>query len=155
MPRRKKTQVTEFQSFVFEIVTWEPEYHFALNSSKWPPGPYWEHCELTCQCTLLIPSKLTGRHVMVRVLGDRGEMTAVQRPAEVTSPPVAIGGLTLRGQQSDYLGSIPFDAFWGVTAMLAANRVRYITLHGEVLSGGRTRIRSIGFQPNFNAEDYE
>ena len=155
MPRRKKAPVTKFQSFVFEIVTWEPEYHFALNSSKWPPGPFWEHCELTFHCTLLIPSKLTGRNVVLRILGDRSEMAAVQRPGEVTSTPVAIGGLTLRGQQSDYLGSVPFDALWGVMAMLAANRVRYITLHGEALSRGRARIRSIGFHPTFSAEDYE
>ena len=155
MPRRKKTQPIRFESFVFEIVTWEPEYRFALNCTKWPPGPYWEHCELMCQGPLLIPSKLTGRSVVLRIMADRTETAAAQHPTEVTSTPVSIGGLTLRGQQSDYLGSIPYDSFWGVMAMLTANKVRYITLHGEALSRGRSRIRSIGFQPSFNAEDYE
>jgi len=155
MPRRKKAQTASFQSYVFEIFAWEPNYHFALNSSKWPPGPYWEHAECTCQGKLLIPSKLAGRIVVLRVLGDRAETAAVQRPAETTSTLSAIGGLTLRGQQSDFLGSIPFDALWGVMAMLAANRMRYITLHGEVLSRGGARIRSIGFQPTYDPEDYE
>ena len=48
--------------------------------------------------------------------------------------PLGVGHLTMRGDRSDYLGSLPFDAVWGIANGVAAGVFKYVVLTGPRLN---------------------
>lgn len=64
-----------------------------------------------------------------------------------------IGTLTMRGEQSSYLGVLPYDAAWRLTPAILAGGFRFIYLSGSATYRGTARIHSIGFYQEFDMDD--
>lgn len=112
MPARKtarKAKVQEFQSFLIDVVDWEVKYGFSLDTGKHSVtgGPYWEHVDLALTGTFALPEKLVGKTVSVSLLGDRRDDSVLDAPDQSHREPLGVGGLTVRGERREYLGSIP------------------------------------------------
>jgi hypothetical protein len=87
-------------------------------------------------------------------IGDRSNERDlwVQTPA-VEKHEAGVGTLTFRGERSEYLGSVPFDALWSVVHTTLAGGFRFIYLHGAAMKNGTARIKSIGFYNEFDLDD--
>jgi hypothetical protein len=115
-------------------------------------GPYWEHTSLKMKGRFLYPEKLA-KPIQIIILGDRKKISALEKPEECRYEPKAVGGLTVRGKESEFLGSVPFDAIQTLCLLLQAKKLKYIILSGEVLYRGSADIFSMHFQEHFSSED--
>jgi len=61
---------------------------------------------------------VAGRQVKVCFLASREMDEALSSPDNYKAKPSAVGGLSSRGENSDYLGSLPYSAFDHILNML-------------------------------------
>ena len=87
------------------------------------------------------------------LIGDRSDERALWEQTLADEHHRGVGTLTFRGQRSEYLGSVPFDALWNVVLAALKGGFRFIYLHGAAMKNGTARIRSIGFYEEFDMED--
>jgi len=151
---RKKIQ-EEYGSYIVEVIDWETSYSFTVNrNERLFVGSYREHLNLEIKGVLRHPSKFEGKDIKVTLLGDRALTTQLAAEEYVTPQPVSVGHLTIRGQQRDYLGSIPFDAVPVVSSLLQAKQVHYISMSGKALFRGSAAINWINFMRDFDPEEW-
>lgn len=159
MPRKRRSRpkawVNPFRSYIFRIASWEPAYHLAVNDGRLHPGPYWEHAaiELTGEC--LAPAKVAGRTGRLTFMGRREQSRELEQPPDSDWKPLGVGTLTIRGERTEFLGSIPFDALWGLIAVLPTGTLRFVDLYGERQRYGGAKIRSIRFCRELDPDDLE
>jgi hypothetical protein len=155
---KKKTKKTkspkrEECTYVIEIEDWNLSYSFSLDRhGKMSAGPYWEHTSIEMKGTFVHPETLA-KPIQVIILGDREKISALERPEEYRYEPKAVGGLTVRGKESEFLGSVPFDAIQTLCQILQVRKLKYLVLSGQVLYRGSTDIFSMHFQEHFSSED--
>lgn len=155
---KKKAEKTrspkrEERTYVIEIEDWSLSYSFSLDRhNKMSAGPYWEHTSLEMKGTFAHPETLA-KPIQVIILGDREKTSALERPEEFRYEPKAVGGLTVRGTESEFLGSVPFDAIQTLCQILQARKLKYLVLSGQVLYRGSADIFSMRFQEHFSSED--
>jgi hypothetical protein len=65
---------------------------------------------------------------------------------------MGIGTLTMRGNQSSYLGSIPFDAALPIPGLVLSGGYRFIYLAGEPVRNGTARIQFISFYHEYDVD---
>lgn len=151
--RRSRAPAIDYRSYVFRIVSWEPSYSFALNDGPLHDGPYWEHVQLVLTAECLAPSKMAGRISTFTFLGNREEARALNQPPNSDWRPLCVGSLTVRGDRTEYLGSLPVDSLWGLVSALPSGTLQFLDMHGERLRYGSARIRSIRFEREVDPED--
>jgi len=79
----------------------------------------------------------------------------INNPEKFTScKPKAIGGLTIREKQREYIGSLPFDVLPLVGSMLSADKYKYLIFHGHALFRGSADIHSLYFKREFDEEEW-
>ena len=122
----------------------QTSYSFAVNGSKHTVGPYWEHLETTLTGAFLSPDRLKGLRVPLVFLGRREHQSALEEPTNSDWKPRNVGVLTLRGQRREFLGSLPYDALWGLLHTFSSGVFRIVHLHG-ILERGRAEMRSVNF----------
>ena len=155
--RRKRSgrlSKPEYQSYIFRIEEWEPSYSFALNDGRHFEGSYREHLDLSLKGAFLSPAKAKDRGAMLTLLADRRETLSVTDPASCDRKPLCVGTLTIRGDRTDYLGSLPYDAMWGLISLLSCGAIRMLNLHGRALYRGEAKIRSMHFARDIDPEDW-
>ena len=151
--KRKKAARREESTYVIEIEDWDLSYSLSLDRhGKISIGPYWEHTSLEMKGRFLHPEALT-KPIQVIILGDREKISALEKPEEYRYEPKAVGGLTVRGKASEFLGSVPFDAIQTLCLLLQAKKLKYLVLSGQVLHRGSADIFSMHFQEHFSSED--
>jgi len=151
---RKKVQ-EEYGSYIVELTDWETNYLFTVNrNERFFAGSYREHLHLEIKGVLRHPSKFDGKDIKVTLLGDRTLTSQLAAEEYVTPQPLSVGHLTLRGQQRDYIGSIPFDAVPVVSSLLQAKQVRFISMSGKALFRGSASINSLHFMRDFDPEEW-
>lgn len=151
---RKKRPVQNYQSFYIQIEDSAPDYSFALNASKHTVGPYWEHLEATLTGAFLSPDRLRGFRVQLVFLGQREDQSKLEQPAESDWKPRNVGVLDIRGARREFLGSLPYDALWGLLHALSSGVFRIVHLYG-ILGRGRAEIRSVNFARDVDPEDLQ
>ena len=151
-PRRSSEQA--YQSFIFHIEGWEPSYSFGLNRSRYFEGPYSEHLDIALKGVFLSPENAKDRRATLRVLASRPETHAVDDPANCDWEPLCVGTLTIRGDRTDYLGSLPYDAMWGLIGLLSKGAIRMLDLHGRALYRGKAEIETMHFARDIDPEDW-
>jgi len=109
--RKHGTRKPEYQSYIFRVDNPEVSYSLAIDRGKWAEGPYREHPELNVRRTMVMPERLQGRQGTLTFLGDRRITNELERPIESRLKPIAVGSLTVWGENTSYLGSLPHDAF--------------------------------------------
>jgi hypothetical protein len=149
---RKRRPMPNYQSFYIQIEDFVPGYTFALNSSKYTLGPYWEHLETKLTGAFLSPDRLRGNGVKLVLLGRREHQGKLEQPAETNWNPRNVGVLDIRGARREFLGSLPYDALWGLLHALSSGALRIVHLYG-ILERGRAEIRSVSFARNVDPED--
>ncbi len=85
-------------------------------------------------------------------MGDRKYSYVLQHPMEPAHEPKAIGGLTVRGKQSEIIGSVPHDSFQTLCLLLSLQKMKVIEITGEALYRGSADIHSIGFEKEYRPE---
>ncbi len=156
MPRKaRNNRVPETESYLFEIVDIAPTYSFHVGNDRFEPGAYGEHLhiELTAKC--LRPRKFEGRETAFVFIGTRELIAETQAIPRTGAYPNGVGTLTFRGKQSDYLGSLPYDAANTLPLMVLAAGYKFIYLSGPRMFRGSSRIGSSSFYRHFDPNDLE
>lgn len=149
--RKTKSPRREECTYVIEIEDWKLSYSLSLDHhGKMSAGPYWEHTTLEMKGTFVYPETLA-KPIQVIIRGDREKTSALERPEEYCYESKAIGGLTVRGKESEFLGSVPFDAIQTLCQILQARKLKYLVLLGQVLYRGGADIFSMRFQEHFSS----
>lgn len=153
--KKKKSAKREEWTYVIEIKDWDFSYSLAVNRMRdMIEGPYWEHTDLEVKGNIVRPEKLADREIVATIMADRRETRVLNKPEDYDQvEPKAVGGLTIRGKQSEYLGSVPFDAYQTLCSMISTGKIKYLVLSGQSLYRGDADIRSISFQAHFGPED--
>jgi hypothetical protein len=100
------------------------------------------------------PEKYKGRLTRFTLIDDRlDERELWAQASAIDKHDVGVGTLTFRGERSEYLGSVPFDALWSVMLTVLAGGLRFIYLHGAAMKNGFARIKSIGFYDDFDLDN--
>jgi hypothetical protein len=153
--KRKKPARQKECTYVIEIEDWSLSYSLSLDRhGKISIGPYWEHTSLEMKGRFLYPETLA-KQVQVIILGDREKISALEKPEDYRYEPKAVGGLTIRGKESEFLGSVPFDAIQVLCLLLQTMKLKYLILSGQVLYRGSADIFSMHFQELFSSKDIE
>jgi hypothetical protein len=152
---KRPSKRRQHQSYIFRIDSPATSYSLGVDSGRrLAGGPYREHHDLTIDGTLVFPEELSGRQGKLIFLGDRRTTRELDHPEESRLEPLCVGTLTIWGQTTNYLGSLPHDAIWPVLAAMASGHFRMIVLSGESLSRGNAKIQSVYFEHNLNPEDW-
>lgn len=151
--RRKGRQVEEWGSFLFAIEKVHPHYSFG-DGSHLDRTAYSEYFHPEVKATCVAPEKFKGRTTTFTLIGDRSdEHDLWSQTYALDKHQRGVGTLTFRGERSEYLGSVPFDALWHVMLTTLAGGFRFIYLHGAAMKRGTARIKSIGFYEEFDLEN--
>jgi hypothetical protein len=103
---------------------------------------------------LIHPETFKDRDLQISFLPSRHMVWTMEDPFKHRSEPTAIGELILRGQQSSFLGSIPYDALPFLCQLIDAGKIKFIMLCGPVLYRGSSMIRSVSFEMEFVPEEW-
>ena len=153
--KKGRKQERDFCTYCVKILDWEVPYSISLNRGKSITiGPFWEHVNLRIKGHLLYPEKIAGE-LPLSFLGSREENDYLKNPDKYASwEPNAVGHLTIRGKQRNFLGSLPQDIFPILIAGLSAEKYCHIILNGHVLYRGGAYIDSINFEREYDPEDW-
>jgi hypothetical protein len=153
--RSKHKKIRGEITFCISVMDYEIDYMFALPvRDDFVPGPYWEHSRMKLVGTIIDPENFRGRELVVDLLGSRSSVQALERPHESRLEPICVGTLKLRGRESSFLGSIPFDAFHLLYQLMKDKKIEYVMLAGPELYRGTSEIRSIYFEKDYVQEDW-
>lgn len=152
--RRVSARKDASTTYCIEMLNLDLSYSFSLDRhKKISIGPYWEHMSLEMKGNFLHPETLANRAIQITFSGDREKVQALEHPEEYRYEPKAVGGLMVRGKQSEFLGSVPFDAIETLCLLLQTGKIKYLVLTGQSLYRGDADITSIRFQKHFGPED--
>jgi hypothetical protein len=152
--RKRRSKATDFQSYIFRIDNSELSYSLRVDRSRWAEGPYSEHLDLSIDGTIVVPEKLQGRRGSLTFLGDRRMTRDLDNPIESRTQPLCVGTLTIWGETTSYLGSLPNDMIWHLFGSLSRGEIRMLALHGEALYRGQAKILTVHFEREINPEDW-
>jgi hypothetical protein len=110
--RRKKRKTTdrEWSTYALKVGDWEVRYSFSLEAeAKYSREPYSDRLHLTIRGVLRHPPKYTGKELEAIFIADREELSPVKGPLPETDP-TAVGGVGLRGEESNFISSWPLPA---------------------------------------------
>ena len=150
--RRGAAPINAWTSFLFRIDEVEPSYSFS-DGSKFYVTAQTEHLHLRVLTTCVAPPKFDGRETRFTLIGDRQLEHDQWMQTSAPENHNGVGTLTMRGERSEYLGAIPFDSVWHVSATMISGGLRFIYLHGAAMFRGSARISSISFYRAFDIED--
>lgn len=149
--KKRKVEIT----YAINIAISEVSYSFAVSPENYfVPGPYWEHLSLKLSGTIVDPETFNGRALSINILGSRTEEQAFEKASESRVEPICVGTLTLRGQQSEFLGSVPFSVLPLLYTLIKDGETRFLILGGPPLFRGTSEIRTMHFENNYKPEDW-
>ena len=151
---RKKIPVETYQTYIFEIVDWEPSYLLSLNSGKHDDRLYWESLGVRISAKCVFPTKYAGLPSEIHLFGDRNMLNPEILKYDKEWKPRCVGSLRVEAAEMHYDAALPHDLMPSLLAMLRAERSRYVLLHGETVRRGKSLCRSFEIQRAVNLDDY-
>jgi hypothetical protein len=148
-PQRR---VEAHESYLFRIETLQSHYSFGSGAGLQRTA-HREHLHPEIEAVCLAPSKLAGRETRFTIIGDRQMEQDLWMQEPASNSESGIGTLTMRGSQSTYLGSLPYDAAWGIQPLIFNGDLRFIYLHGAAMSRGTARISWMAFYTEFDPNE--
>lgn len=154
--QKRKSKERPYESYIIEILEWEIPYSFSLSlDNDIDPCPYWEHTEIKIRGKFIKPQKLAGKELELCFLANRQISSVMNDYKEHHHwEPKAVGGLSVRGEKRDYIGSLPFDAFPFLCNCFSAEKHKYVILNGQALRYGSADIHSVHFQQQYDEEEW-
>lgn len=156
MPRSRQKNDEEQEyggTYIFEIEEVIPSYLISTASRRSDERAYEEYFHLNLASTLVFPSKYEGRRGVVHLLGNRN-LLETNRSLEDTSRRPCAGSVTIRGERTEYLGSLPQDMMWGLISSIQTKAINAVVMNGQMLRHGSAKIYSLHFEKNVNLDDY-
>lgn len=144
---RNKAKRAEYETYLFRILAIEPSYLLSSRETAISPSDTGEYLHPEIRAVCEFPAKLKGRETRMTFLASRTMLEEECRGH-------GLGALTMRGERSEYLGSIPMDIAISLPSTIAVGGYRWIHLHGETLKHGTARIKSVGFFHDVDPDDY-
>lgn len=156
MAEKRTSKSTEtVESFLFKIESISPDYSFGLGNPRFDRGAYSEHAHTEIVATCLAPKRFAGRTTAFTLLGSRDIAEELRQPDKAFQQPRGVGTLTVRGNRSEYLGSLPLDALLNLTQPIIAGGLEYISLAGFRERGtSAIRINYVAFRREMDLDDY-
>ncbi len=139
--------------FAFRIEATAPSYSMNVERKKGAGEAYREYFHLNLTGEMLIPEKFKGRTGNIFLIGDRS-MLYRPKPKEGEDWSPSVGSIEIRGERTEYLGSLPPDMMWGLVSSIHAGLVNVIVMTGQQLRYGRARIYGVHFENEIDPEDY-
>ena len=153
--KKRKSKKIEYCSYVIRIVDWTTSYSLYTDpKERFGFGPYWEHGSLEIMGVVLAPAKLQDRKIKVEFLADRRLPAILSGSEKAGYEPRCVGGLTARGQRTEYLGSLPADVFQTLPGLLQAGKLKFIMFEGHTLYRGTADISSVHFDREYDPDDW-
>lgn len=150
-PKRTET----LESFLFKIESISPDYNLGVGNPRFDRGAYSEHAHTEIITTCLAPKRFAGRVTTFTLLGERSISEELRKPDRTIQRPLGVGTLTMRGNRSEYLGSVPLDALLSLTQPVLAGGLKYISLAGLRDRGtSAIRMNYIAFRRDVDLDDY-
>jgi len=152
--RRKshRRAVKEYCSYIVEIQDWELTYSLGLNPNpKLLSGQYTEALHLSLKGILRQPEKYSSKEITSTFIGDR-EIFPTKNDSDFT--PRCVGAITLRGEQRDFIGALPFDSLPIISSPMQSNQVQFVDFYGQTHKYGHADIRWIHFFKKYDPEEY-
>ena len=144
---RRKAKPAEYETYLFRILAIEPSYLISSSQTAVSPSDTGEYVHPEIRAVCESPAKLKGRETRLTFLASRTMLDDENRGT-------GLGTLTIRGQRSEYVGSIPMDIAISLPSTIAVGGYRWIHLHGATLKHGTARIQSVGFFHEADPDDY-
>lgn len=149
----KSTETAE--NFLFKIESINPDYSFGLGNPRFDRGAYSEHAHTEIVTTCLAPKRFAGRATTFTLLAERSISEELSKPDRAIQRPLGVGTLTMRGNRSQYLGSLPLDALLSLTQPVLAGGIKYISFAGLRDRGSSAiRVNYIAFRREVDLDDY-
>src|ERR1051325_10901347 len=101
---RRRVNDGERESFLFEVLDWEPSYSFSTNRSGETDDQYSEYAELHFETVCTEPKSVAGRPASM-ILSSRRNFLA--RRAREQERPTNIGFLHLRKPSGGFYAGVP------------------------------------------------
>jgi len=150
--RNAKTSPPSIESYLFEVSIGDPSYGLSLADPKREPGLYSEHWHLDLEGRCIAPEALAGRVVRLLFIARRNYFE--HGSTDPTWRPPGVGRLTMKKDQADYVGSLPYEAAWNVAIGVATGLFKYVHISGPPLKYGASHIRHLSFQARYDQRDY-
>ena len=156
MSRKKRKRAVEaIGSYPVRILDWKVDYALRLDREcRFSEGPYCEHYGLELKGEFLGPDRIKGREVTLTFLADRELDHAIAQPNSIAWEPKALGGLTSRGKNSNFIGSLPFQICGQLLNMLQCGKTNYVIFSGEAMRYGYASIQGVTLTGEYNPDDY-
>jgi hypothetical protein len=151
--KTKRAATPQSESYLFRIKQVMPNYSFGTNIGRYDAGTHSEYHHTEIDTVCLSPKRFQYRQTQFTLMADRRLTRELEDLADRARPATGIGTLTLRGNRSNYLGSIPFDAALPIPGLILAGGYGFIYLAGEPMSRGSARIRYISFHHDYDPDD--
>jgi hypothetical protein len=152
--RKRESTRREYESFIFRVENPRVSYGLYLDRNGRSQGPYWEHLELSLRGTIVVPDRVQGREGSLTFLGNRRLARDLDNPSDSRSQPVAVGELTIWGETTSYLGSLPQDELWHIFSTLNRGEFQMVVLHGEKLYRGKAKILDVHFEREIDLAEW-
>lgn len=155
MPRKQlKHRKTEpNQSYVFEIVDWEPHYSLSLNRDRRDERLYNEYINIQFTGACVFPKPLVGRTAQFHVAGERNFMTPMIVQYQPDWQPRCVGELELRPSTGHFYTSMPIENLGFVLSAFEHSLFRYVCLWGPSLKWSKSLCLSMSFDKAVNFEE--
>ena len=152
--RPKRRRIQETQSFVFEIRSWQPQYFWSVNNTKFLEGPFWEHVGIEAEASCLLPKKVAGRTATFDFSGSRDFPDREAQRRDPSWRPKGIATLDLPPTNGRCYCSVPVEYLSFLMAGFAHGLFKFIVLSGPPLSRGHSTCTSIHLEQAINLEEY-
>lgn len=126
-----------------------------MGNERFDSGAFGEHLHIELTAACLRPRKFEGRQTRFVFIGSREVIAETQQRRGAERRPASVGHLTFRGQQSEYLGTLPYDAATTLPLVMLAGGYRFIYLSGAAVYRGSASITSSSFYRDFDPNDFE
>ncbi|CAN7570665.1 hypothetical protein LJR220_005209 [Bradyrhizobium sp. LjRoot220] len=135
---------------VIEIVDWEWDYMFGIDTGRFNNGPYMDYRHLNIEGTILRPTSIKASAGEVTLFPDHRLSDIEGRRKH---EPKAVGAISHRGKDYQANLHLPADAFGLVLQMMIAGRYRYVLIEAHKSFRGEALIRHFRFSGTIDEDD--
>ncbi|WP_156404897.1 hypothetical protein [Sphingomonas sp. Root241] len=151
--RSGSTQEVQTEIYLFRIEEVVPNYSFGISLGQLQVGPYAEYHHTEVETVCVSPKRFANRSTNFTLMGDRSHTADLTHPNQDSRARIGVGTLTMRGDQSSYLGSLPLDAALPIPALIQSGGYKFIYLAGEPVRYGSASIRYISFYHDYDVNE--
>ena len=137
-----------FETYVFAIHNVEISYRLSVDHTRLREEPYDEMLHLLLRVSCVFPTDRQGVSGEFALLGDRTRFASNVDASE--RHPTLVGLLTVQKQTAEFLCAVPFEVLWPLHSLFASDGLRYAVLHGTTLFRGKSQVRSLAFERDFD-----